>query len=100
MQLIHDKAKLVKRGESRIDDFFFQKVKLGIKYPDMSTPLLLIMTLSPKQTEAERGFNNNSLVLKVNLKIDSIVARHFINSYMIQKEIQPHQMPITQLHNS
>ena len=88
VQLIQDKAKLFKRGESRIDDFFFQKVKLGIKYPDMSTPLLLIMTLSQKQTEAERGFNNNSLVLKVNLKTDSIVARHFVNSYMIQKEIE------------
>ena len=39
-----------------------------------------------KQAEVERSFNNNNLVLKGNLKIDSIVARLFINSYMIQKE--------------
>ena len=62
----------------------------------MSTPLLLIMTLIHGQAEVEKGFNNNSfLVLKDNLKIDSIVARRFINSYMIQIEIQPHEMPRT-----
>ena len=61
----------------------------------MSTPLVLIMTLSHGQAEGERGFNNNSLVLKDNLKISSIVARRFIHSYMIKKEIQPYEMPIT-----
>ena len=46
MQLIQENVKLFKRGESLIDDFFFQKIKLDIKYPDMSTRLVLIMTLS------------------------------------------------------
>ena len=53
------------------------------------------MTLIHGQAEVEKGFNNNFLVLKDNLKIDSIVARRFINSYMIQIEIQPHEMPRT-----
>ena len=62
----------------------------------MSTPLLLIMTLIHGQAEVEKNvFNNNFLFLKYNLKIDSIVARRFINSYMIQIEIQPHEMPRT-----
>ena len=94
MQLIQESAKLFKCGESHID-YFFQKVKKDIKYPDMLTSLVLIVTLSHGQADVEKGFNNNSLVVKDNLKIDSIVARLFINSYMIQKEIEPHQMPIT-----
>ena len=46
MQLILENVKLFNRGESLIDDFFFQKIKVDIKYPDMSTRLVLIMTLS------------------------------------------------------
>ena len=95
MQLIQENSKLFKRGESCTNNLFFQKIKVDIKYPNMWAPLVLIMTLSYGQIEVERGFNNNRLVLKCNLKVDSIVARHFINSYMIQKEIQPHEMPIT-----
>ena len=34
------------------------------------------------------------MALKDNIKTD-FVARHFINSYMTQKEFQPHEMPIT-----
>ena len=43
MQLIQESAKLFKCGESHIDDFF-QKVKKDIKYPDMLTSLVLIVT--------------------------------------------------------
>ena len=53
------------------------------------------MTISHGQIEVERGFDNSSLVLKDNLKIDSIIARRFIYSYMSQKEIQPHKILIT-----
>ena len=53
------------------------------------------MTLSHGQAEVEICFNNNSLVLEDNFKISSIFTRSFINSYLIQKEIQPHKMPIT-----
>ena len=74
MQLIQENAKLFKCGESCIDDLFFQKVKVYIKYPDMLKPVVLTMTLSHGQAELERGFNNSSLVLKDHLKIDSIVT--------------------------
>ena len=43
MQLIQESAKLFKCGESHID-YFFQKVKKDIKYPDMLTSLVLIVT--------------------------------------------------------
>ena len=56
---------------------------------------ILILTLSHGQAEVERGFNNNNLVLKDNMSIDSIVARRFMNDYMIQKGLHPHEMPIT-----
>ena len=95
MLLILENAKLFVRGESRIDDFFFQDLKVYKKYPDMSTLLILILTLSHGQAEVERGFNNNNLVLKDNMSIDSIVARRFMNDYMIQKGLHPHEMPIT-----
>ena len=80
---ISQKAKLFKH-----EDFFFLKISVGIKYPDTWILFVLIMALShlSKQAEVERSFNNNNLVLKGNLKIDSIVARLFINSCMIQKE--------------
>ena len=98
MQLIQENTKLLTCRDSSINDFFFQKIKI-----DTSTPLTLIMTLSHGQTEVfngqERGFNNNckynNLILKDNSKIDPIDSRCFINSYMIQKEIQAHEMPIT-----
>ena len=61
----------------------------------MLPPLVLIMTLSHGQAEVEKSFNNNSLVLKDDLKIGSIVASNFMNSYVIQKEIQPHEMQIS-----
>ena len=95
MLLILEIAKLFVRGESRIDDFFFQDLKVYKKYPDMSTLLILILTLSHGQAEVERGFNNNNLVLKDNMSIDSIVARRFMKDYMIQKGLHPHEMPIT-----
>ena len=53
------------------------------------------MTLSHRQAEVEICFNNSSLVLKDNFKINSIFTRSFINSYLIQKEFQPHKMRIT-----
>ena len=50
--------------------------------------------MSHGQASVERGFNDNNIVLKDNLKSDSVVARRFIKNYLSEGGLKPHTVPI------
>ena len=75
--------------KQRLDDFFFKTLKVGERYPNLATLMKVVFTLSHGQASVERGFNDNNLVLKDNLKDNSIVARRFVKNYMSANGLKP-----------
>ena len=84
------------RKTKRLDDFFFDDLKVEDNYPDLAVVMEIINTLSHGQASVEHGFNDNNVVLKDNQKGNTIVARRFIKDYMAKNKYLPHTVPITQ----
>ena len=83
-KLFHQEFNEFKREICRLDDFYFKTLKIGGKYPELAQVVKLVLILSHGQATVERGFSNNKVVLKDNQTSESIVARRFINDYMIK----------------
>ena len=84
------------RKSQRLDDFFFQDLKVEDSYPDLALIMKVVFTLSHGQASVERGFNDNNVVLKQNQKDNTVVSRRFIKNYMSANNFLPHTAPITQ----
>lgn len=80
-------------SKKRLDDFFFHDLPTSIP-AELSSILKLVFTLSHGQASVERGFSVNNIVLKTNMKPESITARKIIIDHMRSKELQPHTLPI------
>ena len=81
------------RKEQRLDEFFFETLKVDEKYPDLNSVMIIIFVHG--QAIVGRGFNDNNVVLKDNQSTDSVIARRFIKNYMNSKKVGPHTMTIT-----
>ena len=84
------------RKSQRLDDFFFQDLKVEDSYPDLALIMKVVFTLSHGQASVERGFNDNNAVLKQNQKDNTVVSRRFIKNYMSANNFLPHTAHITQ----
>ena len=78
-----------------LDDFFFTKLDVGKKYPELSKVIIIILTLSHGQAEIERGFSQNKTVLQQNIKEDSFSSKRIIKDHMLANKLQPHSIDIT-----
>ena len=89
--------KLVNKDDDidRLDDFFFTKLDVGKKYPELSKVVIIILTLSHGQADIERGFSQNKTVLQQNIKEDSISSKRIIKDHMLANKLQPHSIEIT-----
>ena len=96
--MAHHKEKFLSfdRKNQRLDDFFFQSMKVEDKYPDLALVMKIVLTLSHRQASVEQGFNDNNLVLKQNLKKESITARRLIKNYMSANSFKPRTITINQ----
>ena len=81
--------------ETRLDDFFYKKMKIHSKYPELSEVVSVILTLSHGNADIERGFSLNKGVLKDNLKEASVVNKRLVKDHMLSHEVQPHTITIT-----
>ena len=79
----------------RLDDFYFKQLKVGKKYPELASVIMVILTLSHGQADVERGFSVNPDVLEDNIKDDSIVSKRLVKDYMTSNKLKPHTVEIT-----
>ena len=81
--------------ETRLDDFFYRKLLVHKKYPDLSEVLSIILTLSHGNSDVERGFSLNKGVQKVHVSEESIVSKRHVKDYMLSHDLQPHTIKIS-----
>ena len=76
---------LVKKDDdiNRLDDFFFTKLDIGKKYPELPKVIIIILTFNHGQADIERGFSQNKTVLQQNIKEDSIFSKRIIKGHML-----------------
>ena len=55
------------------------------------------MMLSHGQSEVERGFRINENALVDNIQTEIIVAQRKVNEYMRKNNVQPHNMPMSNI---
>ena len=79
-----------------MDDLFFHDIKVEEMYPELAVIMKIIFTLSHPQTNVERGFNDNNVVLKQNQKHETVVSRRFLKNYMTPNNLLLHTLPVTQ----
>ena len=84
--------KLVNKDDDidRLDDFFFTKLNVGKKYPELSK-VIIIVILSHGQADTERGFPPK----KQNIKEDSICSKRMTKDHKLANKLQPHSIEIT-----
>ena len=78
-----------------LDDFFFTKVAVRKKCPELSEVIIFILTLSHEQADIEKGFSRNKIVLQQNIKGDPIFSKRIIKDHMLANKIQPYSVEIT-----
>ena len=74
---------------AQLDDFYFKEMKI-MKYPELASVVMIILTLSHGQADVERGFSQNKHVLEQNMKDDSIVQKRIIKDHMLCNNLKPH----------
>ena len=95
-EVVQQREKLLSfdRKTQRLDDLFFQDMKVEETYPDLAMIMKIIFTLSHGQASVERGFNDN-VVLKQNQKDGTVVSRRFIKNHLSANNLLPHTLPVT-----
>ena len=81
--------------ETRLDDFFYQKMLIHKKYPHLSEVVSLVLTLSHGNSDVERGFSLNKGVQKDNISEDSVVSKRHVKDYMYSNDLKPYTVDIT-----
>jgi hypothetical protein len=76
----------------RLDDFFFDTLKVGSTYKAFSKVLMLIFTLFHGQAAVERGFSINSAMLLPNMKELSLTSRRLVKDYLVSQHLKPHKV--------
>ena len=72
----------------RLDDFFFTKLDVEKKYPELSKVIIIIiLTLSHGRADTERGFFQNKTMLQQNIKEDSISSKRIIEDHMLANKL-------------
>ena len=72
----------------RLDDFFFTKLDVEKKYPELSKVIIIIiLTLSHGRADTERGFSQNKTMLQQNIKEDSISSKRIIEDHMLANKL-------------
>ena len=80
---------------NRLDQFYFETVKVNVKYKVLSKVLILVFTLGHGQASIERGFSINSNMPSENMKEKSLVSRRTIKHFMVSNKLKAYQVEIT-----
>ena len=82
--------------EKRLDEFYFKTMKVGIRYPELSVVLKIILTLSHGQADVERVFSLNKGTLQTSIGENSIVSKRLVKDHMLTNGLKPHEMDFPQ----
>ena len=80
--------------KEKLDKFLFHSPNLLLS-PEIQSIIKLVLVLSHGQASAERGFNINKSVNKVNISQDSIVTRKLIIDHMQEKNLTPSKIELS-----
>ena len=69
----------------RLEEFYFETVKIGLNYRVFSKVLIFIFTLGHGQASIERDFTINSNMLKENMKKIHLSPLHYRRCYGVQQ---------------
>ena len=83
------------RNEKRLDEFYFDVMRIHDNYPSFSLIVKLLCTISHGQASVERGFNDNHVVLKDNISAETVIARRFLKNYMRVNAVQPYDLQVS-----
>ena len=81
--------------ETRLDDFYYKKMMIHQKYPELSEVVSLVLTLSHGNADVERGYSLNKGVLKVHINEDSVVSKRRVKDYLLSHNLQPHMFEVS-----
>ena len=81
--------------ETRLDEFFFKRIKISNKYAELSQVVIIILTLSHGNADVERGFSLNKGILQNNIQTKSIVMKRLIKDHMLSHDLKPDSINIT-----
>ena len=82
-------------AENRLNQFYFETVKVNVNYKVLSKILILVFTLDYGQAPIERGFSINSNMLGENKKEKLLVFRHTIKDLMVSSKLKACKVEIT-----
>ena len=82
-------------AENRLNQFYFETVKVTVNYKVLSKILILVFTLDYGQAPIERGFSINSNMQSENMKEKSLVSRRTIKHFMVSNKLKAYQVEIT-----
>ena len=80
---------------NRLDQFYFETVKVSVNFKVLSKVLILVFTLGHGQASIERGFSINSNMLSENMKKNSLACHCTIKDFMVSNKLKAHQVEIT-----
>ena len=78
-------------NDKRLDNFHITK------YPDLTSVVKLVLTLSHGQASVEMGFSVNKAIITDNISTDSIVGKRLLRDYMLTNNLNS---TISRLHQT
>ena len=82
-------------SKNRLDSFLWKYMGSDSNYKSIWLIFKIILVLSHGQATAERGFNENKMLLAENLDMESLIAQRMICNYMKRKNFESHNFPIS-----
>ena len=83
-----------KRGQQRLDDFYFNSLMDMKKYPEFSLLLKLVFVHSHGQAAVETGFNLRDISLQENISAESTNSHRIIIDHMLFHGLTPETIDI------
>ena len=80
---------------NRLDQFYFEMVKVNVNYKVLSKVLILVFVLGHGQASIERGFSINRNIFSENMKEKLLFSRPTIKDFMMSNKLKAHQVQIT-----
>ena len=88
------KFKSFKQSEDRLDQFYFERLKVPTE-SFLGKFLQALFVLHSGQAEVERGFSINKDLLEYNMKEQTITSRRRVKNYMYAYKLETYQINVS-----
>ena len=73
--------------DERLDELYFGTLGFS-RFKKLASVVALVLTLSHGQASVERGFNQNSNLIQVNMSPNTIISKWFIKDHMLANDLK------------